>query len=451
MTPSLNSILGSAASQVSLTKPGLFHFSALTIAAFAIYFTQGSSFLTLKNALLRNRPKGDDQNCKSSSQSPKTHKKTKSAPKVDSLFPSIIYNDISSTNESIVACATDTSVSYVPIQSADGLLSWDLMALDDLPFMMEQGKAQLGDLPLIESRDQFSSSNTSSISSPVEMQMEVPEFIDGLNINRLINQLPSLPHSALEEEDFSSPDHTSQSAYTPPGTSFAPSFDASALGPLDTGFLEDLQSNEIFEESTHQQQYGMSSRNSSIAEDFERTIFSPENSLIDFNFDGIEDEFFDQLQQQSQKNLPLLSEDSLTCSPTHTDRHFSVSSNSDSNGESGKKQGGFQCPHCPSHFRIRGYLTRHMKKHATNKAYSCPFYNASDKTPCHPSGGFSRRDTYKTHLKARHFLYPAGTRSEHRSKVAGICSACGIKFDSNETWVEEHIHNGQCEGLPAYD
>lgn len=120
---------------------------------------------------------------------------------------------------------------------------------------------------------------------------------------------------------------------------------------------------------------------------------------------------------------------------------------SSESSDSQKVKHPFSCPHCQSSFRIRGYLTRHMKKHATKKAYSCPFYDPSDKTPCHPSGGFSRRDTYKTHLKARHFMYPAGTRSENRSKVPGMCSGCGQKFDSNEMWVEEHIHNRQCAGL----
>lgn len=111
----------------------------------------------------------------------------------------------------------------------------------------------------------------------------------------------------------------------------------------------------------------------------------------------------------------------------------------------------FVCPHCSASFRIRGYLTRHMKKHAMKKAYSCPFFDCEEKNPCHPTGGFSRRDTYKTHLKARHFLYPPGTRSENRSKVGGTCRGCGTKFDSNERWVEEHIHKKQCPGLPHYN
>lgn len=113
----------------------------------------------------------------------------------------------------------------------------------------------------------------------------------------------------------------------------------------------------------------------------------------------------------------------------------------------GSKEYPFVCPHCSGAFRIRGYLTRHMKKHAINKAYQCPFYNCEEKTPCHPTGGFSRRDTYKTHLKARHFLYPPGTRSENRAKAKGMCRGCGAKFESNERWVEEHIHSRQCPGL----
>ncbi|CAN6647050.1 hypothetical protein TRVA0_022S00782 [Trichomonascus vanleenenianus] len=107
----------------------------------------------------------------------------------------------------------------------------------------------------------------------------------------------------------------------------------------------------------------------------------------------------------------------------------------------------FACPECPASFRIKGYLTRHMKKHAVRKAYNCPFYDPTAETPCHPTGGFSRRDTYKTHLKARHFIYPAGTRSEHRGKVSGTCAGCDQTFDKNETWVEDHIQKGLCVGV----
>ncbi|KAK9371073.1 hypothetical protein V1509DRAFT_644474 [Lipomyces kononenkoae] len=113
----------------------------------------------------------------------------------------------------------------------------------------------------------------------------------------------------------------------------------------------------------------------------------------------------------------------------------------------------FQCPHCPSKFRIKGYLTRHLKKHAINKAYTCPFFDPTSSTPCHSSGGFSRRDTYKTHLKSRHFVYPAGTRSDQRAGMRGWCAACGMLFACNENWVENHVEGGECRafhGIPLY-
>ena len=40
------------------------------------------------------------------------------------------------------------------------------------------------------------------------------------------------------------------------------------------------------------------------------------------------------------------------------------------------------------------------------------------------SGGFSRRDTFKTHLKALHFVYPAGTKSLERNFKSGRCGGC---------------------------
>ncbi|GMF03024.1 unnamed protein product [Ambrosiozyma monospora] len=80
-----------------------------------------------------------------------------------------------------------------------------------------------------------------------------------------------------------------------------------------------------------------------------------------------------------------------------------------------------QCPHCNSKFRMRGYLTRHIKKHSKQKAYKCPFYDPNAPQKCHATGGFSRRDTYKTHLKARHFKYPPGVKSGDRIGMMGWC------------------------------
>lgn len=117
--------------------------------------------------------------------------------------------------------------------------------------------------------------------------------------------------------------------------------------------------------------------------------------------------------------------------------------------------GAHQCPHCLSRFKMRGYLTRHLKKHAPEKAYQCPFHKSSiykdenDIThKCHPSGGFSRRDTYKTHLKSRHFRYPEGTSIKSRSLSPGNCSMCGEWFENGEIWCEIHIEGGECKYLP---
>ena len=108
-----------------------------------------------------------------------------------------------------------------------------------------------------------------------------------------------------------------------------------------------------------------------------------------------------------------------------------------------------ECPYCHAKFRLRGYLTRHVKKHSKKKAYKCPFYDPKAVPKCHATGGFSRRDTYKTHLKARHFRYPPGVKSSKRTGMMGWCTACGEKFVNNEIWVERHIEAGLCPGLPA--
>lgn len=111
----------------------------------------------------------------------------------------------------------------------------------------------------------------------------------------------------------------------------------------------------------------------------------------------------------------------------------------------------FECPHCTAKFKVKGYLTRHMKKHNTLKAFQCPFFEepssgSSTGTKCHPTGGFSRRDTYKTHLKALHFIYPPGTKSTDRHFSSGRCAGCFEFFENNVQWLQEHIDAGLCEG-----
>lgn len=104
----------------------------------------------------------------------------------------------------------------------------------------------------------------------------------------------------------------------------------------------------------------------------------------------------------------------------------------------------FKCPHCDQTFRIKGYLTRHVKKHAMQKPYLCRFRKDEDASPCHPTGGFSRKDTFKVHLKARHFVYPPGMMCRDRPLAHGRCGGCGRRFPNNEKWVENHILAGNC-------
>ncbi|AET37633.1 Stp1p Ecym_1404 [Eremothecium cymbalariae DBVPG len=117
-------------------------------------------------------------------------------------------------------------------------------------------------------------------------------------------------------------------------------------------------------------------------------------------------------------------------------------------GEGGKEK--YVCHYCDAEFRIRGYLTRHIKKHAVEKAYHCPFFNGCSppETRCHTTGGFSRRDTYKTHLRSRHFIYPEGVKTQDRNRSPGHCAHCGKWFENTSKWIEKHIESGYCTGLP---
>lgn len=110
----------------------------------------------------------------------------------------------------------------------------------------------------------------------------------------------------------------------------------------------------------------------------------------------------------------------------------------------------FECPHCDASFKVKGYLSRHLKKHSSAKAFLCPFYEepmgVRAGSKCHPTGGFSRRDTFKTHLKALHFIYPPGTKSSERNSISGRCAGCFLYFESNAQWLEKHIETGECTG-----
>lgn len=146
-----------------------------------------------------------------------------------------------------------------------------------------------------------------------------------------------------------------------------------------------------------------------------------------------------------ENGLPVSPESNASCTSSKEEESLKTDVPEEAN-----KDGLFVCHYCDAKFKIRGYLTRHIKKHAIQKAYHCPFFMA-DVPPelrCHNSGGFSRRDTYKTHLRTRHFIYPRGVKPQDRSKSSGSCAQCGQRFENTDKWVEQHIESGECRGLP---
>lgn len=160
---------------------------------------------------------------------------------------------------------------------------------------------------------------------------------------------------------------------------------------------------------------------------------------------------------------PVTSNSSNNESLTDSKQDYSVSpqvntpasTSSEDQKDDREENGVHNCPHCDASFKMRGYLTRHLKKHSSDKAYRCPFHNSSiykdehdNSHKCHPNGGFSRRDTYKTHLKSRHFIYPPGTSIKDRVGSSGNCSMCGDFFENAEIWTEVHIEGAECKHLP---
>ncbi|CAI5757078.1 unnamed protein product [Candida verbasci] len=157
----------------------------------------------------------------------------------------------------------------------------------------------------------------------------------------------------------------------------------------------------------------------------------------------------------TNNSTPPTEEDDISCNDNDDNDNDNDNDNDEIDNDNNENKV-HQCPHCDASFKIRGYLTRHLKKHSTKKAYSCPFHDKSiyidDNNithKCHPSGGFSRRDTYKTHLKSRHFKYPKGTKTKDRANSQGNCSMCGEFFNSAEIWCEMHVEGGECKFLPV--
>lgn len=144
----------------------------------------------------------------------------------------------------------------------------------------------------------------------------------------------------------------------------------------------------------------------------------------------------------------------------------------------------FVCEFCDVRFKVKGYLTRHVKKHYASKPFRCPYFDSTKTlskendddnnnqaddvkdcnnnnddndtshnddndslSRCHITGGFSRRDTLNTHLKALHFIYPSGTKSVDRDRKSGHCGACFKEFSNNKEWLTQHIMTNSCSNI----
>lgn len=108
-----------------------------------------------------------------------------------------------------------------------------------------------------------------------------------------------------------------------------------------------------------------------------------------------------------------------------------------------------KCPFCQRQFNNKSYLSRHLKKHYTVKDFKCPFFN-EEHTKCHHlNGEFSRKDTFKAHLKSIHFIYPIGVAKSDRNLSIGRCAGCFQEFKTNNEWMNEHIEKETCPGFAA--
>ncbi|KAH3672290.1 hypothetical protein WICMUC_004385 [Wickerhamomyces mucosus] len=109
-----------------------------------------------------------------------------------------------------------------------------------------------------------------------------------------------------------------------------------------------------------------------------------------------------------------------------------------------------KCPFCQRQFKNKSYLSRHMKKHDLVKDFKCPFFMETSPKCHHLNGEFSRKDTFKAHLKSVHFIYPIGVTKADRKLSSGRCAGCFKEFKNNNEWLNKHIDNEECPGFAKY-
>lgn len=149
----------------------------------------------------------------------------------------------------------------------------------------------------------------------------------------------------------------------------------------------------------------------------------------------------------------------------------------------------FVCHYCDASFQVRGYLSRHIKKHAIVKEYTCPYYRYNEnvksyidnevrskhydsreeemdaikkaqsiKHVCHNNKGeFWRKDTLVVHLKKKHYrinkdaaqaALETATKKADSSKLPGYCVSCNEQFSNADDFCQRHVLKGVCPALP---
>lgn len=186
---------------------------------------------------------------------------------------------------------------------------------------------------------------------------------------------------------------------------------------------------------------------------YQASIFSENLSLPNQNYDT------DVLDDLLSKDINFQISSELPPKPTpSTTKQFHKFYTSTINSQSGQLQTStssiakpqltyHKCPFCQRQFKNKSYLSRHLKKHDAVKDFKCPFFNEQHTKCHHLDGEFSRKDTFKAHLKSIHFIYPIGVAKIDRNSSMGRCAGCFQEFKSNNDWLNEHIEKKSCPGF----
>lgn len=137
-------------------------------------------------------------------------------------------------------------------------------------------------------------------------------------------------------------------------------------------------------------------------------------------------------------------------SPTVIPSLPSCTPNPDFKIQKGSASNYHKCPFCQRSFKNKSYLARHLKKHDTIKDFKCPFFNPKHTKCHHLNGEFSRKDTFKAHLKSIHFIYPIGVAKSDRNDSPGRCAGCFKEFNNNTDWLTNHIETEECTGFAKF-